>query len=131
MTSELLVDAIKGVTAVGNITVTSEGGSATMQLQQGLAKVFFEGDGTASSNHLADSLNVGSFTDTSTGAYSLTFTNNFASTAYVQAVHCNNFHGIPSAGGHATTGFNFQTFTSGNINGDSVYLGGTATGDLA
>ncbi len=131
MTSELLVDAIKGVTAAGSVTVTSEGGSVTMQLQQGLAKVFFEGDGTLSSNHLADSLNVDSFTDTSTGAYSVTFTNNFASTGYVQAVSCNNFHGIPSSGGHATSGFTFQTFTSGNSNGDSAYIGGTATGDLA
>ena len=131
MTSELLVDAIKGVTAAGSVTVTSEGGSATMQLQQGLAKAFFEANGSLSSDHLGDSFNIGSFVDTSTGFYSVTFTNNFASTGYVQAAHSNNFHTTPSSGGHATTGFTFQTFDGSNNNGDCAYVGGTATGDLA
>ena len=36
MASILKVDDLRGNTAAGNITITSEGSSATMQLQQGL-----------------------------------------------------------------------------------------------
>jgi hypothetical protein len=36
--STILVDNLTGKTSAGDITVTSEGGAATMQLQQGLAK---------------------------------------------------------------------------------------------
>jgi hypothetical protein len=35
MASILKVDAMQGVTSAGDITITSEGGAATMQLQQG------------------------------------------------------------------------------------------------
>ena len=38
MASILKVDAMQGVTAAGDITITSEGGAATQSLQQGLAK---------------------------------------------------------------------------------------------
>ena len=38
MASILKVDDLRGNTAAGNVTITSEGGSATMQLQQGVAK---------------------------------------------------------------------------------------------
>ena len=40
--SEIKVDTLTGKTSAGDITVTSEGGAATMQLQQGLAKVGFK-----------------------------------------------------------------------------------------
>ena len=33
--SEIIVDKLTGVGTAGDITVTSEGGAATMQLQQG------------------------------------------------------------------------------------------------
>ena len=127
MASILNVDTISGKTTADQVTVNV--GAATQHIQAGLSKMFAAFDGGAAS--MFDSLNVDSFTDTSTGAYSVTFTNNFASTGYVQAVHSNNFHTIPSSGGHATSGFTFQTFTSGNSNGDCAYIGGTATGDLA
>ena len=38
--SEIKVDTLTGKTTAGDITVTSEGGAATMQLQQGLAKAW-------------------------------------------------------------------------------------------
>ncbi len=41
MASILKVDDLRGNTAAGNITITSEGGAATMQLQQGVAKAWF------------------------------------------------------------------------------------------
>ena len=38
--STVITDNLTGKTAAGNVTITSEGGSATMQLQQGLAKAW-------------------------------------------------------------------------------------------
>src|SRR6056300_809923 len=68
MASILKVDEMQGVTSAGDITITSEGGSATMQLQQGLAKAWvnFNGTGTIAAR---DSHNVSSLTDNSTGYY--------------------------------------------------------------
>ena len=78
MASILKVDELQGITAAGDITVTSEGGAATQSLQQGLAKVWckFNGTGTLAVN---DSLNISSVSDVGTGNYSPIFTNNMSS----------------------------------------------------
>jgi|9_EtaG_2_1085328.scaffolds.fasta_scaffold109291_1 hypothetical protein len=75
MASILKVDDLRGNTAAGNITVTGEGGSGTMQLQQGLCKhwITFDGTGTVS---VTDSLNNASLTDRATGSYAVGYTNN-------------------------------------------------------
>jgi hypothetical protein len=67
--SEIKVDTLTGKTSVGDITVTSEGGAATMQLQQGMAKawVFFY----QTSQVIQGSLNISSLTDAGTGESSL------------------------------------------------------------
>ena len=72
--SEIKVDTLTGKTTAGDITVTSEGGAATMQMQQGLAKswVNLNGSGTIA---IRDSLNVASLTDYGTGDYRAVFTN--------------------------------------------------------
>ena len=74
MASILKVDEMQGVTSAGDITVTSEGGSATQSLQQGLAKSWLnmQGTGTVAIN---DSFNVSSITDNSSGNYTTTFSN--------------------------------------------------------
>ena len=79
MASILKVDDLRGNTAAGNITITSEGGAATMQLQQGLAKSWLNltGSGTPAIN---GTLNVSSITDHGTGEYTENFTNNYSST---------------------------------------------------
>ena len=66
MASILKVDEMQGVTSAGDITITSEGGSATMQLQQGLAKLWinYNGTGTIAAR---DSFNAGSLTDHGVG----------------------------------------------------------------
>ena len=81
MASILKVDALQGVTSAGDITVTSEGGSATQSLQQGLAKVWvmFLGAGTVS---IYDALNTSSITDVGTGQYTVNFSNNMDSATY-------------------------------------------------
>jgi len=81
MASILKVDAMQGVTSAGDITITSEGGAATQSLQQGLAKVWANIDGTGTIG-LRDSLNVSSLTDDGTGAYDTSFSNNFSNIIY-------------------------------------------------
>jgi hypothetical protein len=74
--SEIKVDALTGKTSAGDITVTSEGGAATMQLQQGLAKMWaFYRQGLGASQILYGSLNVTSLTDAGTGETLLSFVN--------------------------------------------------------
>jgi hypothetical protein len=70
--SEIKVDTLTGKTSAGDITVTSEGGAATMQLQQGLAKAWAA---LGTDAVLDDSLNVSSATDNGVADFSLTETN--------------------------------------------------------
>ncbi len=80
--SELITDKLTGKTAAGNVTITSDGGSVTMQLQQGVAKswVNFNGTGTIAAR---DSFNHSSLTDGGTGQYTDTYSNPMTDTNYV------------------------------------------------
>ena len=79
--SEIKVDTLTGKTSAGDITVTSEGGAATMQLQQGLAKAWvnFNGTGTIA---IRDSLSVSGLVDNGTGDYTVTISNAFSAVNY-------------------------------------------------
>ena len=81
MASILKVDELQGITAAGDITVTSEGGAATQSLQQGLVKQWsnFNGSGTLAVN---DSFNTSSVTDNGTGDYRSGITTNFGNDDY-------------------------------------------------
>jgi len=135
MASELQVDELKGVTADGDITITSEGGSATMQLQQGVLKVW--GNITHSSPlTINDSLNTSSLTDYGTGDAQPNYTNNMAnddysvtSSAEKSADHSSIFH---------NGGINPNTSNSGLITGtalntttDAEFASYQIAGDLA
>ena len=74
------IDALKGKTTAGSITVQGEG-TATTNMQQGLAKQWcqFEGDATVS---ITNSFIVGSLTYTATGDYNLSYSNNMSDTGY-------------------------------------------------
>ena len=87
MASILKVDEMQGVTntnemtiAVSNVTITGEGGSNTMQLQQGLTKawVAVKSDQTG----VWDSLNLSSFGDDGTGTGTVNLTNNMNNANY-------------------------------------------------
>ena len=67
MASILKVDEMQGVTSAGDITITSEGGSATQSLQQGLAKHWINLDSDAGTPAALDSLNTASVSDNGTG----------------------------------------------------------------
>ena len=73
--SEVITDKLTGRATAGDVTITSEGGSATMQLQQGLAKAWLSGSNAAV---VSDSLNIASGTDNGTGDYTYAFTNNMS-----------------------------------------------------
>ena len=79
--SEIITDKLTGKTSAGDITVTSEGGSATMQLQQGLVKAWntTSSDGTT----IYDSFNISSLGDFSTGRQDHNVSNNFVSSNIV------------------------------------------------
>ena len=79
--SEIITNKLTGKTAAGDVTITSEGGSATMQLQQGVAKAWvnFNGRGTLA---VQDSLNYTSVTDNQAGDYTSAYVNNFGNANY-------------------------------------------------
>jgi len=71
MASILKVDTLTGKTSAGNITVTS--GSATMQLQEGVATAKICGDQSATVQ--SDSFNIASGLDAGTGNFRFTLIN--------------------------------------------------------
>ena len=76
MASILKVDNLRGNTAAGNITITGEGGSGTIQFQQGLAKGWVASATDSSQSIAGDTFNVSGFTDVGTGNSNHTLTNN-------------------------------------------------------
>jgi len=141
--SEIKVDTLTGKTSAGDITVTSEGGAATMQLQQGLAKVRCKSNQQNAVYTVIDSFNTSSLTDESgVGQSTVVFTNNFANI---------NFSYLGSGGdegvGASNNGAVFRlqdtaqtTSTSGNcetlsisthISVDTARVNYLAFGDLA
>ena len=76
MAGILKVDDLRGNTAAGDITITSEGGSATMQLQQGLVKM--NRSFVQSSATVQDSFNISSLSDLGTGRTTANYSNNFS-----------------------------------------------------
>ena len=85
--SEIIVDDLTGKTSAGDITVTSEGGAATMQLQQGLAKAWSTVDQGGTMAFL-DSFNCASLTDNGTGQTTITFSSAFGNVNYAIGSTC-------------------------------------------
>ena len=129
MASILKVDEMQGVTSPGNITITGEG-SATMQLQQGLAKAFNRGESSAA---LVDSSNITSGTDNGTGDYTYAFTNNMNNTSYGVVSTCN--YANISSFDHAeltTASYNVRIFSRvDSLTNDDARNCQVVTGDLA
>jgi len=98
MASILKVDTITGVTTAGSISVTGEGNSTTTNLQQGLAKLWcnLNGTGTAA---ITDSFNTASITDHGSGSYSVIATNAMSSANYNKVSHSGDNSG---SGGNVT-----------------------------
>mgnify|MGYP003647837067 CR=1 FL=1 len=118
----------------GTLTLTSEGSNATTNVTQGLAKAWVNLDGTSSGAAARDSFNVASTTDTGTGNYKQTFTNNMSNDDYA--------HNVTGRGSTVCFGGNqdgnYATSTMGiylfNVSGqlvDAAYGIATLHGDLA
>lgn len=78
--STLNVDALVGNTSANAITVRGEG-TATTNLQQGLAKAWVNYKGT-STNAIMDSFNYSGVVDNGTGDFTFSFTNAMSSGEY-------------------------------------------------
>ena len=126
--SEIITNKLTGKTAAGDVTITSEGGAATMQLQQGVAKAWanITGNNTAT---IDDSFNAASLNDLGTGRYKVTFTNAMNISEYF-SFDSNNSN-IAGTYSQATTSTNcFANNSSGNAQ-DVAYIGCGVLGDLA
>ncbi len=136
MSSQLNVDTIvdkagSGGTNVkiGNTsTYVSDGGSATQNTVQALAKTWiqFNGTGTIATQ---DSFGVGSLTDNNTGNYSIGFANNMANNDYANA-GIGNTAGMSSEA-VTTSALNALTFNSSGSNNDVTIVSAIIHGDLA
>jgi hypothetical protein len=138
MASILKVDALQGITAAGDITVTSEGGTATQSLQQGLAKswVNFNGTGTVA---IRDSLNTSAISDRGTGQYTVNNSASFNNTnfAFMTTAGHDNASGTAcnfdpwEFTTSATKANSFQETGSTTVRNDRNFLFASFLGDLA
>jgi hypothetical protein len=90
----LKTNTLTGTSTAGSIAVTGEGNSTTTNLQQGLVKCWVNFDGSASGAASRDSFNVSGMTDSGTGNYVVTFSNNMANA---------NFSGVAVQGNNDAT----------------------------
>ena len=133
--SEIITNKLTGKTAAGNVTITSEGGSATMQLQQGVAKSWASINGTSTPS-VRDSFNVASLTDGGTGKMEPNTTNAFSSTdSMVVSGGAANGTGsgsqyLPSTWVSSTSKY-WVGAVWGTTSYDVSYMMGQVTGDLA
>ena len=130
--STIKADNLTGKTTAGDVTVTSEGGAATFQLQQGLVKQWhYFNHATTTVN---DSFNVSSITDVTTGQYDPQTTNNMSAVnysifAHAQAEASNSsfaYYGYSRATGSHRR-FNYDN----GAGRDEQYTDGALVGDLA
>lgn len=128
--SEMIVNKLTGKTSAGDIDVVSEGGGATMQLQQGLAKAWikFNGSGTATIN---GSLNISSLDDNGTGNYDINYSNVFADVNSAP-VGMSNWNGVCTHDAYFTSYHNLATRDSSTTSkGDRSHVTISVHGDLA
>ena len=81
MTSKLVLDNLAGRTTAGSITIVGEGNSTTTNLQQGIAKCWWQVDGSGTPA-FHGSFNCSSVADSATGQPTITLTNYMANTNF-------------------------------------------------
>ena len=126
--SEIITDKLTGKVSAGDVTITSEGGSATMQLQQGVAKCWARYDGTTATAN--DSLNVSSISDDAVGDQTLTFVNAMSDTNFSFAGHSSQYH---TGNDNVASSSTINIFTANNSHAktDTSRIGCVVHGDLA
>ena len=138
MASTLKINTLTGVTTAGSIAVTGEGNSTTTNLQQGLAKAWVNFDGTATNAASRDSFNVSGMTDSSTGNYVVSFSNNMGNANFSGvAVQGNNdasnpgLNGVITVGHTASSASSIETGNTSASNNDWAQISSQYNGDLA
>jgi len=135
MASILKVDDLRGNTSAGNITITSEGGAATMQLQQGVAKAW--GGDMTDSAVAGDSFNISSIADSGTGINQPSWSSAFNNADYSSTTAATNPTNTSGQNRAAciflvsTSSMKIQTFRSDNATASSVGHNFVSFGDLA
>ena len=132
MASILKVDDLRGNTTAKTVTVTV-GASATMSLEQGLAKAWVSMDAGQTVN---DSLNTASLTDNGSGDHTANWTNALSLATYAVAtfsrVTTTYAQVATPEGAFTTTTVTINTHQSNSTTkGDKTENGITAHGDLA
>ena len=123
---------------LGGTSVTIQGeGTATTNLQQGLAKAWLTLDGTGTIA-TADSFNIATTTDHDTGQYSYTYSNNIGTTKHpvtgsVVGSTSNNYFSFAASRGvaQATTGSGINTKHHSGATDDQNHVHFVTHGDLA
>tara|TARA_R110002020_G_scaffold59802_1_gene162775 strand:- start:815 stop:1255 length:441 start_codon:yes stop_codon:yes gene_type:complete len=146
MSSELVLDELTGRSSAGSIAVTAEGGTATTNLQGGLAKAWLTGSSAASGNvpTAVDSLNMSGLTDDTAGKMTMSFTNNFrANLGYTSGGNaCDaddqttfQYQTVPLQDGVVLTGsvqlVMLGVGASASFIADNAYFNSVSHGDLA
>jgi hypothetical protein len=136
--SEMIVNKLTGKTSAGDIDVVSEGGAATMQLQQGLAKAFCSWGHT---NHTTgiETFNIASITDTGTGNNHVNLINNMATAEAPATSGGTTFYGTdlygaglgPVGSEHTTSSFRHIAARQGTGAQDNDYMVVVVHGSLA
>ena len=100
--------------SANSMTIRGEG-SATTNIQQGLAKVWCKFDGTQSSPSYDDSFNASGLTDVATGNFTVLFANDMANDDYATSVESTYFCSLQDASTTLAGSCQFGTY---NYNAD-------------
>ena len=100
--------------SANSMTIRGEG-SATTNIQQGLAKVWCKFDGTQSSPSYDDSFNASGLTDVATGNFTVTFANDMGNDDYATSIESTYFCSLQDASTTLAGSCQFGTY---NYNAD-------------
>ena len=130
--SEIITDKLTGKASAGDVTITSEGGSATMQLQQGVAKQWAKTNAAGTS--IEDSNNTSSLTDNGTGDQTITMSNAMSNALYAVSIANHSQNSVELFLRSTATATTTTVFRTGAYT-DSAYsdcqIGSMVQGDLA
>ena len=119
---------------LGGTSITVQGeGTNTTDLQQGLAKIWVNFDGSGGMTP-RDSFNVGSITDAGTGSYQVIPSNNMGNANYTVAGSANDNAGIVTTFSGTYSASSVRVLAAGSTNGaasDWTIIGVNVHGDLA
>ena len=136
MTSQLNVDTIvdkagsggSNVKMANTSTYVSDGGNVTQNTVQSLVKVWAKFNGSSFGE--LDSFNVSSFTDTSSGNYTVNINNDFSNANHASVESSGAYHtSNDSANGVGT--LNIGTYNQSHSNSDESRVAVHSCGDLA